>query len=904
MAMTGSHRTAALLICLVALLGARRSASAQTEGLELSGTVTDQLGAAIPGATVSLSDPARYIRTTTTDANGVYTFRDLPSASYDIAVSFPGFATRTASVTLKGSPRLVHDVTLRVKVEERIEVVATLDDFRRVTGVTPVGMTLGAEQLRALPNDPDTMLQVLREMSATTGTADEVSIYVDGQLLSSRLPPKGAIQSIRITTNSFAPEFAESSAGVVEIITNPAFEDFRGEAEGTFNDSKLAARNYFEPEKTPSHSQGYSGYLGGPLVLGYASFLGYAGHWARDERVPINTTIIDPVTLVPRQFTQSVAVPSRVNNFSLRADGAFAKQIVSLELGRSDETRSNYGLDSGKDLPERAFDQDTRDTTARGAWLSTFGSHVTGETRVRWHRRMLQESALSSAPAVLVLDTFNSGGNQAELGEDRSTDETSLSQILSYQNERHTIRGGFLADLTSLSERRVTNTGGTFVFGAVVNANGQIVATPLDRYQRVLQGVPGYRPSSFSISRGQSDVSLTDWQASWFLQDDIRLSRGVTFSAGVRHDVQKQGGWFDLAPRAGVAWLPGGSARHTIRASAGLFYTRIPVEIALDPLRYDGNSVRDYVVDNPPFFNTIPPGVVLTASLPTVRVATAIDVPVTRAITTSYEFEATKTIFVSVGYTYRHGERWLRTVNINAPGETGGRPQPELGPVLQFESSGQRTSHHLRFTVRRILTRVSMFATYVLGSAMSDTDGPYTVAASRQLDQEFGRAGDDERHRFVGGTVLSLPHDFGVSALLTASTGRPFNITTGFDNDGDLLFVDRPGVVTAGSQNVIETEWGSFDLNRRPGQPMIPRNTGAGPSQLVLHAGVAKVMFLRENGATTRTGPYVVLSASIENLTNRVNFFEFNGVATSPLFGVANRAGNPFRLELSARVGF
>jgi len=63
---------------------------------------------------------------------------------------------------------------------------------------------------------------------------------------------------------------------------------------------------------------------------------------------------------------------------------------------------------------------------------------------------------------------------------------------------------------------------------------------------------------------------------------------------------------------------------------------------------------------------------------------------------------------------------------------------------------------------------------------------------------------------------------------------------------------------------------------------------------------VAKTMRFG-GGATPR---YVIFSASAENLTNYVNFTDFNGVVTSPLFGLPNRALNPLRIELSARFAF
>jgi len=209
------------------------------------------------------------------------------------------------------------------------------------------------------------------------------------------------------------------------------------------------------------------------------------------------------------------------------------------------------------------------------------------------------------------------------------------------------------------------------------------------------------------------------------------------------------------------------------------------------------------------------------------------------------------------------------------------RSGDELQGAFAYRSGGRRKAYTLRWS-------------------RSDTDGLYTVAAdARTLQGEYGRAGDDERHHGVLGTSLTFPHDWSVSALLTVGSGRPFNITTGLDNNGDLLFVDRPADVAAGAAGAIVTPSGSFNVHPAPGELMIVRNAGQGPRQFVLNAGVAKT--LRFGGAARR---YVIVSASAENLTNYVNYTDFNGVVTSPLFGQPNRALNPLRIELAARFGF
>jgi hypothetical protein len=290
-------------------------------------------------------------------------------------------------------------------------------------------------------------------------------------------------------------------------------------------------------------------------------------------------------------------------------------------------------------------------------------------------------------------------------------------------------------------------------------------------------------------------------------------------------------------------------------------------------------------------------------ALPTVRLTGSIRAPRTTAATTSYEWQVTRTLFGSVSYTWRRGERLLRSRNINAPSPiTGERPRLDLGPMLQFESTGRSESEQLRVTLRRALTRVSLFGTYVLGRAHSDTDGPYTTPAdSLTLQGEYGRAGSDERHSVVIGGIFSFPEEWTLSSLLTIGSGRPFNITTGADDNRDLLFFDRPGLGASDDPGVATTSFGAFDLHRGLDEPMIARNSGQGPSQLVLSLGLAKTIRFRGAGSSS---PYVIFGVNAENATNHVNFTDFNGVVTSPLFGQANRALNPRRIELTVRVGF
>src|SRR5205085_3731157 len=138
----------------------------------------------------------------------------------------------------------------------------------------------------------------------------------------------------------------------------------------------------------------------------------------------------------------------------------------------------------------------------------------------------------------------------------------------------------------------------------------------------------------------------------------------------------------------------------------------------------------------------------------------------------------------------------LRSRNINAPVPgTGIRPLGNVGNIFQYESSGRFNQNQLVISLRNRLSRkVTLFATYTLNKANSDTDGAGSFPINQyDTSTEYGPSSQDIRHRlFIGGTISALPWGIRLNPLVTINSGRPFNITTGRDLNGDTLFTDRP----------------------------------------------------------------------------------------------------------------
>jgi hypothetical protein len=186
-----------------------------------------------------------------------------------------------------------------------------------------------------------------------------------------------------------------------------------------------------------------------------------------------------------------------------------------------------------------------------------------------------------------------------------------------------------------------------------------------------------------------------------------------------------------------------------------------------------------------------------------------------------------------------------------------------------------------------------VYGSYRWGRKQSDTDGPYTVPAnSHDLEAEFGAAADDRRHQIVAGAVVRAWGGVLVEPSVTVASGLPFNVTTGRDDNGDTFFADRPAWAAGTNGDAVATPFGVFDLTPLPGDAIVPRNLGREGWDVNLQLALSKTL----KGIT--------VTAFADNLLNTPRLVRFNGVLTSPVFGLPNQALNARRIELTVGMGF
>jgi hypothetical protein len=285
------------------------AASAQVAG-SISGTIKDISGGVIPGVTVTATHTALGTQvSTTTDAQGSYSFPQLPVGQYELLIQVDGFKphrrTRLA-VDTDGALRV--NVILEVG-EQNETVTVTANTIRVDTVSTQLGEVVSGQTMTTLSLNgrsytdllsiqpgviPMTTIQSNSViMAGVTGTvapsgqlnAGNVSVsgqretangfFVNGGDVqehmnggTSVVPNLDSIEEFRVLTNNFDPQYGNYNGGIVNVVTKSGSDQWHGGAFEFFRNTALDARNYFSPERAQFEQNQPGGTIGGPLKTG------------------------------------------------------------------------------------------------------------------------------------------------------------------------------------------------------------------------------------------------------------------------------------------------------------------------------------------------------------------------------------------------------------------------------------------------------------------------------------------------------------------------------------------------------------------------------------------------------------------------------------------------------------
>ena len=146
----------------------------------LSGTIVDPSGAAIPNATLTISNPSvGYTQTVTSNGAGVYTFADLQPATYQLTVSAKGFSDATVSGVIVAAARMTN-LKIAMKVGAATETVEVSADSQVLeTTTNSLNMTISPEAIQNLPLNGRDALQFAELTPGATITGQERYTTVD-----------------------------------------------------------------------------------------------------------------------------------------------------------------------------------------------------------------------------------------------------------------------------------------------------------------------------------------------------------------------------------------------------------------------------------------------------------------------------------------------------------------------------------------------------------------------------------------------------------------------------------------------------------------------------------------------------------------------------------------------------
>ncbi len=276
-------------------------AQASSSTAELRGQVTDTTDAAIPNATVTLTDVSRgTTRTAVTNENGEYIFLVVPPSDYDLKIEAAGgnFAAKTQRLTLTiGQQANIAFQLTAAGVAANVDIVANSEVVE--TDRTQQSSVIDTRQVENLPlsrrsfldlalltpgvNDSDNIAD-LSDFRVAQGKSSGLSfggnngrgnlVTVDGGAVITTTGgvfdtiSQEAVQEFQVLRNSYNAEFGLSSGGIVNTVTKSGSNKISGSLFGLFRDDKFDARNAFDfnPNgKSNFNRQQYGGSLGAPI---------------------------------------------------------------------------------------------------------------------------------------------------------------------------------------------------------------------------------------------------------------------------------------------------------------------------------------------------------------------------------------------------------------------------------------------------------------------------------------------------------------------------------------------------------------------------------------------------------------------------------------------------------------
>jgi hypothetical protein len=936
-------RIAVALGCVLAWAGPA-GAQQTVDVASISGRIIDSSGAVVPGAQITATHLEKnVVATAISDREGRFRFPYLRIGQYEVVASLSGFRDANRRVTLLAGSAYEIPFTLVVAGLEAT-VAVTADAPILEAARSQIAATVSETEVRALPMNGRNFLelallvpgvsptniastQLFPETSAVPGISvsvgsqrnlsnnfvvDGLSANDDAAGLSGITYGVDAIEQFQVITSGAQAELGRAIGGYINVVTKSGTNTLRGTAYDYFRDDSFNARNALSGTRLPMNQSQYGGSFGGPLQRDRTFFFGNVEQRALDQTglatisdanvTAINARLDAVGYRGPRITTGVYPNPVDSTNVLVKVDRQFSsRDQFSVRYSRYGVTATNSRGAGGLSAPTASSNLDNLDQAFAISNTLMLTPRTVLETRAQF-----AHGDLAAPPSDLVGPAVSIAG-VASFGTSSSSPTGRLNRMyqivnnLSHQRGAHAFRAGvdFLYNDDLITFPRSVR--GSYTFSSLAN---------------FLSG--SYNNAGFGQTFGITELAQTNPNLGLYVQDEWKVTPALTVNAGVRYDLQ----WLDsinldadnVSPRVGVAWSPFESRRTLVRASAGLFYDRVPLRALANALMSAGNTtevsaLRQFAVALSPTQAGAPafPGIlseaVATTTLPNL---TTMDRNLqnanSRQSSVELEHQIGDRTTLAVGYEHLTGRQLLMSVNQNVPAcvaagtNNGCRPNPTYANNSQYSSAGESDYNGMHVSLTQRTQRWGHYrVSYTLSKSMNNL-GEFFFSSPidpTDLSKDWGRSDNDQRHRLVlNGSLQTsmeaadtaweyLTHGFQVGSLVQFYSAPPFNITSGVTTIQG----------TAGRPIVN----GAF----------IPRNAGEGTAFFSVGARISRSFRVRDR---------IQLEVLAEgfNLTDRANVvtrntnFGAGAYPSSPssTFGQITAVGEPRSFQFGARVRF
>lgn len=625
------------------------SAQGSSNG-EIRGFVTDEQGAAVQGAKVTVTNAGTGLqRQLMTDERGRYRAILLPVGEYNIAVEKENFKQwEQKGITLNVGDALSVDVKLEVGEFENV-VTITGDAPVIETSNVQVSAVVGEEFIENLPiNGRDYRDFVLLTPSAgyssrngvTLGGARGVqtNLTIDGfdsnsaffgEQVNGEIDPTftislESIKEFRVLTNGFSAEYGRSNGTLMTMVTKSGTNDYRGSGFFFFQDESFIgdqaiATNFGEDkeyiEQEEFQRQQFGGSLGGPLIQDKAFFFVSADIQRRDTPRQVEFDISDAdIAMYPDIAAQETGYTQTndVNAFLAKVDYQLTEDHNLSARWSYTEADQENGLGFfSTNAPSTQGNENMTYNVFSGTLTSFIGANMINELRVQYAmedmiRERVNDDDLPQHQQAGYDFVFGSTYYLPITNDMERFQATNNFNILF---DDHDLKVGFDYNRTKTEQVFIGYWSGRLYYGSLED---YINGNPYRARQRVPLGGRTIDESGRWPFVGQTLAAYV--QDKWQPTDRLTIDAGLRWEGVYTDDPGSEFGNPDVpgnmelyddtnnwGPRLGVAYDVFGDGKTVVRAAAGLFYAVTPHLLYVQHFMENGEvSVVQQFSDNIP----------------------------------------------------------------------------------------------------------------------------------------------------------------------------------------------------------------------------------------------------------------------------------------------------------------